>query len=54
MTFEQWEKAVNLELERTVGLGLDDLPDWGTYDAWADDMSVTDAAKEIVQYAHTF
>jgi len=49
--FQTWEQAVNRRLIAMCGLGIDDLPDWGSYDAWKSGMSVEEAAQEWYVHA---
>ena len=50
-TFEDWMAAVNTHIQRRTGLDRDDLPDWNYRDAYDDDMSPSEAAREAVRNA---
>ncbi len=54
MTYEQWEKEVHKELIRICGFDGNDLPDWASWNAWDDGMSVKEAAEEWLEWAKTF
>ncbi len=49
MTFEDWRNAVDREVSKQCGIGLDDLPDVPTRDWYDDGLSVTTAAKRAIK-----
>jgi hypothetical protein len=55
MTFEQWEKEVDMWLEKLYGMGIDFMPDWNTYDEWKyGDMTPKQAAKQWYKDAQDY
>ncbi len=54
MTYEEWMKKVDQELTHLCGFTSNDLPDWSSWNAWDDGMTVKEAAQEILIWAKTF
>lgn len=54
MTFDEWMKQVDSEIEKHFGLSSDDLPDWTYADAFEDGMKPEDAAQEAMSAAMEF
>lgn len=53
--FEQWEKEVDMWLEKLYGMGIDFMPDWNTYDEWKyGDMTPKQAAKQWYKDAQDY
>lgn len=52
--FAEWMDLVEMYLDRLVGCGSLDLPDWGYWDAYEADMRPLDAAREAVKEAGRF
>jgi hypothetical protein len=50
-TYTEWMAKVEAEVDRRTGLGVDDLPDCPTMDYFTDDLSPSEAADEIIEYA---
>jgi hypothetical protein len=48
LTFDQWLARANKEIERLVGLSLDDLPDRMTWDAWDAGENPAEFAREAL------
>jgi hypothetical protein len=48
LTFRQWKRDVNRELQRICGLSADDLADCDYWSYWNDGMSAADAATEVL------
>ena len=49
-TYEQWMEDVDHEvMDITESIGVHDLADFMSYDAWADGMSPREAAIEALQ-----
>lgn len=46
LTFEQWYAKANEECEAICGLGLDDLADGPSYDAWDDGTPPAEYAQD--------
>jgi hypothetical protein len=51
MSFENWRTAVDREVGRRLGLGLDDLPDVCLMDWYEDGVTVKGAAGRAIRYA---
>lgn len=49
--FAKWRNEVDVELVAICGMVGDDLPDWCYADAFEDDMSPKQAAREVLQEA---
>jgi hypothetical protein len=45
MTYEQWIAAVDAIVETTCGLPMSHLPDWLSYDAYADELTPQEGAE---------
>ncbi len=54
LSFEEWEKRVDIEINVLSGMGIDFLPDWNSFDAFMSGMSPTDAAAEWLAEAETY
>ena len=52
--FALWAKLVDLQLTRSLGVGLYDLADWCIYDAYADGFTPREGAQEAVDNDDTF
>lgn len=48
-TFEQWYTATDLAVSAICGLGVDDLPDGNSWDAWNDDTTPRDYAIMLLE-----
>lgn len=48
-TFPQWYRAVNARVLARAGLGIDDLADGPSWDAWADDTPAAEYADERLE-----
>lgn len=48
-TFEQWLKEVNDLLIKTIGIGIDDLPDCSYYDWYESGKAPKSAAKSVLK-----
>jgi hypothetical protein len=49
-TFAQWHAAVDALLIARIGLGANDGADWPSYDAWADELTPTDALEAWAEW----
>ena len=49
LTFEQWYEKLDSACIRTCGLGIDDLPDGNSWDAWSDGMSPKEYLMEKLE-----
>lgn len=50
LTFEQWLARVNAEVQKRLdGMGIDDISDWSYRDAYDDDMTPVQAAREAIR-----
>ena len=47
--FAEWEKEVDRECWRIIGVGKDDLPDWLYADAYAKGMTACQAARAAIE-----
>jgi hypothetical protein len=50
-TFKQWFRLADRAVDAACGLGLDDLPDGPSWDAWNDDESPEDYASTVLHDA---
>jgi hypothetical protein len=48
-TFKQWYRLADRAVEDVCGLGLDDLPDGNSWDAWNNDESPVDYARMVLE-----
>jgi hypothetical protein len=48
--FVEWLKRVNNIVVSQLGVGIDDLPDWGFADAFEDKYTPNEAAAEFIDY----
>ena len=46
LTFQQWYATADRAVAAVCGLGLDDLADGPSWDAWNDDVDPADYAEE--------
>jgi len=46
LTFDQWYTRADREVGRIIGLGLDDLPDGPSHDAWSDGVPPEEYAHD--------
>ena len=51
LNFDVWMKRVEEILEKTLGLGSADLPEWGWMLAWDAGMSPARAAAKAIEHA---
>jgi len=49
ITFKQWYRQADNAVARYCGLGLDDLPDGNSWDAWNDSVNPRDYATMILE-----
>ena len=50
LTFEAWYKLADATVSDVCGLGLDDLPDGPSRDAWTDGVPAAEYALGILRY----
>ena len=48
MTYKKWMWQVNMKLNMSVGIGVDDLADFMSYDMWSDGCSPEEGAEEAL------
>ena len=48
-TFKEWYRIADRAVARICGLGLDDLPDGNSWDAWNDNESPVNYARMILE-----
>ena len=48
LTFKEWLRLADRAVSAVCGLGLDDLPDGPSWDAWNDDESPADYASTVL------
>jgi hypothetical protein len=53
-TYEQWFQEVDRLVQRLIGLGADDLPDWNYRDAYDDGVTPSRAAARAIRAARDF
>lgn len=51
MTYRDWMKAVDQEIQKIAGVGLHDLPDCAYYNWYADDYTPEKAARMALKNA---
>jgi len=49
MTFKQWYAAADRAVSRHAGLGVDDLPDGNSWDAWSESVHPSDYAVMLLE-----
>ncbi len=49
LTFEAWYAQANAACAGICGLGIDDLPDGNSYDAWSSDSTPRDYAVMMLE-----
>ena len=48
LTYEAWYKRVDRAVSALCGLGIDDLPDGNSYDAYDDGMTPREYAESVL------
>lgn len=51
MTYSEWMRAVNVEVEHLCGLPAECLPDWLSRDAYDDGLTVLEGAEMCLREA---
>lgn len=51
LTWENWKREVDAEIQRRTTMTSDDLPDWGYRRAYEEGMTAKRAAAKAIQHA---
>lgn len=54
LSFEDWQKQVNIRVIKIIGLTIDDLPDFDYWSAWDAGISPSETARDVIQAARDY